>query len=126
MRFGNPVLSVLLVDHDERATYTKAMEGSESEKWLEATKSEIISMYDNQVWTLIDIPGDRKAVENKWIFKKKTNADGNVIVYKSQLVAKGFRQIQGVHYDEAFSPVEMLKSIRVLLAIAAYFDYEIW
>jgi hypothetical protein len=47
-------------------------------------------MYDNQVWTLEDIPRDRKAIENKWIFKKKTNADGNVTVNKARLVAKGF------------------------------------
>jgi hypothetical protein len=39
---------------------------------------------------LVDIPSDRKAVENKWIFKKKTDANGNVIIYKAQLVAKGF------------------------------------
>jgi hypothetical protein len=83
-------------------------------------------MYDNQVWTLVDIPSDRKAVENKWIFKKKTDADGNVTIYKARLVAKGFRQIQGVDYDETFSPVAMLKSIQNLSAIAAYFDYEIW
>ena len=61
-----------------------------------------------------------KAVENKWIFKKKTDADGNVTVYKARLVTKGFRQIQGVDYDETFSPVAMLKSIPILLAIAAY------
>jgi hypothetical protein len=82
-------------------------------------------MYDNQVWTLVDIHSDRKAVENKWIFKKNTDADGNVTVYKAQLVTKGFRQIQGVEYDETFSPVVILKSIRILLAVAAYFDYEI-
>jgi hypothetical protein len=73
----------LLVDHDEPATYTEAMEGRKSEKWLEAIKSEIRSMYDNQVWTLVDIPSDREAIENKWIFKKKTHADGNVTVYKA-------------------------------------------
>jgi hypothetical protein len=123
--FGNLVLSVLLVNHDELATYTEAMEGSESEKWLEAMKSEIRSMYDNQVWTSVDIPSDRKAVDNKWIFKKKTDADGNVTIYKARLVAKGLRHIQGVDYDETFSSIAMLKSIQVVLAIAAYFDYEI-
>ena len=53
-------------------------------------------------------------------------ADGNVTVYKAQLVAKGFRQVQGVDYDETFSPVAMFKSIRIMLAIAAFYDYEIW
>ena len=96
-----------------------------SDKWLEAMKSEIGSMYENKVWTLVDLPNDRQAIENKWIFKKKTDADGNVTVYKARLVAKGFRQVQGVDYDETFSPVAMLKSIRIMLAIAAFYDYEI-
>jgi hypothetical protein len=55
----------LLVDLDGPATYTEAMEGPKSEKWLEAMKSKIRSIYDSQVWTLVDIPSDRKAVENK-------------------------------------------------------------
>src|SRR3954465_3472888 len=89
-------------------------------------KSEIESMYENKVWTLNDLPDDRRAIENKWIFKKKTGADGNVTIYKARLVAKGFRQVQGVDYDETFSPVAMFKSIRILLAIAVFHDYEIW
>jgi hypothetical protein len=62
-------------------------------------------MSENQVWTLVDPPSDRKDVECKWIFKKKTDADGNVTIYKARLVAKGFQQVQGVDYDETFSPV---------------------
>jgi hypothetical protein len=62
---GNPVPSVTLTDLDEPATYTEAMEGPKSKKWLEATKSETRSLYDNQVWTLVGIPSDRKAIENK-------------------------------------------------------------
>ena len=41
-----------------------------------------------KVWTLVDLPDDRQAIENKWIFKKKTDADGNVTVYKARLVEK--------------------------------------
>jgi hypothetical protein len=78
--FGDPVLSVMMIDQDEFATYTKEMGGPESEKWLEAMKSEIRSMYDNQVWTLVDIPSDHKVVENKWIFKNNTDVDGNVTI----------------------------------------------
>ena len=45
---------------------------------------------------------------------------------KLDLLRKGFRQVQGVDYDETFSPIAMLKSIRIMLAIAAFYDYEIW
>ena len=99
---------------------------SDSESWLGAMRSELKSMDENQVWNLVDLPDGVRAVECKWVFKKKTDMDGNVSVYKARLVAKGFRQVQGVDYDETFSPVAMLKSVRIMLAIAAYFDYEIW
>ena len=89
-------------------------------------KSEIESMHDNQVWNLVDPIEGVRPVECKWIFKKKIDMDGNVHIHKARLVAKGFKQIQGVDYDETFSPVAMLKSIRILLAIAAFYDYEIW
>ena len=49
-----------------------------------------------------------------------------MLLYKDRLVAKGFRQVQGVDYDETFSPVVMLKSVQIMLAIAAFYDYEIW
>ena len=116
----------MLLDNGEPSNYEEAMAGPDSNKWLEAMKSEIESMYENKVWTLTDLPDDRRAIENKWIFKKKTDADGNVTIYKARLVAKGYRQVQGVDYDETFSPVAKLKSVRIMLAIAAYYDYEIW
>ena len=115
----------MLLDNGEPLNYEEAMAGPDSNKWLEAMQSEIESMYENKVWTLTDLPDDRRAIENKWIFKK-TDADGNVTIYKARLVAKGYRQVQGVDYDETFSPVAKLKSIRIMLAIAAYYDYEIW
>ena len=101
----------MLLDHDEPTNYDDAMMSPDSDKWLEAMKSEIGSMYENNVCTLVDLPNDWQAIEKKWIFKKKTDADGNVTVYKARLVAKGFRQVQGVDYDETFSPVAMLKSV---------------
>ena len=117
---------LLLLDDDEPATYTEAMMDPDSEKWQSAMRSEIDSMGDNQVWNLVDPPDGVRPIECKWIYKKKKDMDGNIHVYKARLVAKGFRQVQGIDYDETFSPVAMLKSIRIILAIAAYFDYEIW
>ena len=54
------------------------MAGPDFDKWLEAMKSEIGSMYENKVWTLVDLRDDRQAIENKWIFKRKTDADSNL------------------------------------------------
>ena len=116
---------VLLLDDDKTANYTEVMMDLDSEKWQSAMRSEIESMEDNQVWDLVDQPEGVRPIECKWIFKKKRDAEGNVHIHKARLVAKGFRQVQGVDYDETFSPVAMLKSIRIILAIATYFDYEI-
>ena len=106
----------MLLDHDEPTNYEEAMMSPNSAKWLEAMKSEMGSMYENKVWTLIDFPDDRRAIENKWIFKKKTDADSSVTIYKARIVTKIFRQVQGVDYDEIFSLVAMLKSVRIMLA----------
>ena len=89
-------------------------------------KSEMQSMYDNQVWTLIDPADGLKTIGCKWVFKKKIDMDDNVHTFKERLVAKVFKQTHGIDYDETFSPVAMLKFIRILLAIVAYYDYEIW
>ena len=62
----------------------------------------------------------------KWIYKRKIGADENVETFKARLVAKGYSQRKGIDYQDTFSPVAMLKSIYILLAIVAYFDYEIW
>ena len=109
--YGNLVLEIMLLDHDEPTNYEEAMMSPDSTKWLEAMRSEIRSMYENKVWTLTDLPNDRRAIEIKWIFKRKTDADSSVTIYKARIVAKGFRQVQGVDYDENFSLVSMLKSI---------------
>ncbi|KAK1609968.1 hypothetical protein QYE76_033641 [Lolium multiflorum] len=81
----DPCLSVMIVDNNDEdpAMYEEAMMSPDSNKWQEAMKSEMGSMYDNKVWTLVDLPDSRKAVENKWIFKRKTDADGNITVYKA-------------------------------------------
>ncbi|PKI74773.1 hypothetical protein CRG98_004791 [Punica granatum] len=117
---------ILLIDNDEPTTYAEAVTGLDFEKWLKTMRSEMESMYTNQVWTLVDPPKGVKPIGCKWVFKKKTDMDNNVITFKGRLVAKGFRRVHGIDYDETFSLVAMLKSIRILLAIAAYYDYEIW
>ena len=61
--YGNPVLEVMLLDHDEPMNYEEATVSPDSAKWLEAMKSEMGSMYENKVWTLVDLPDDRQAIK---------------------------------------------------------------
>nr|GFC18075.1 putative retrotransposon Ty1-copia subclass protein [Tanacetum cinerariifolium] len=60
------------------------------------------------------------------LYKKKTDMDGKVHTYKARLVAKGSTQTFGIDYQETFSLVADIRAIMILLAIAAYYDYEIW
>nr|GEW45228.1 retrotransposon protein, putative, Ty1-copia subclass [Tanacetum cinerariifolium] len=83
-------------------------------------------MKDNEVWDLVELPPNGKTVGSKWLFKKKTDMDRVVHTYKARLVAKGYTQILGIDYGETFSPVVDIRAIRILIDIAAFYDYEIW
>ena len=83
---------VLLIENDEPTTYEESLNSLESDQWLIAMKSEMDSMYRNQVWTLVDPPEGIKPIGCKWIFKKKTNMEGNVVTYKTRLMAKGYHK----------------------------------
>ena len=116
----------MLIEDDEPITYEKYLNSLDSNKWIIAMKLEMDSMYTNQVWTLVEPLEGTKPTGCKWIFKKKMGMEGNAISYKAKLVAKGYLQRKGIDYDETSSLVAMLKSIRILLAIVAHYDYEIW
>ena len=111
---------------DDPVSYDEAIQSKDSGKWLDAMNSEIESMHINKVWTLEDVPKGSNHIGCKWIFKNKIGADGKIETYKARMVAKGYRQILVIDYDKTFSPVAMHKSIRIMLAIAAFYDYEIW
>ncbi|GJR12260.1 retrotransposon protein, putative, ty1-copia subclass [Tanacetum coccineum] len=113
-------------DLDEPANYKVALLDPKSDKWLNAMNVEMQSMKDNKVWVLVELPPNGKTVGSKWLFKKKTDMDGAVHTYKARLVAKGYTQTLGIDYEETFSPVADIRAIRILIAIAAYYDYEIW
>nr|GEY65364.1 retrotransposon protein, putative, Ty1-copia subclass [Tanacetum cinerariifolium] len=93
--------------------------------YIDAEENELGEL-DNEVWVLVELPPNGKIVGSKWLFKKKTDMDGNVHTYKARLVAKGYTQTLGIDYEETFSPVADIRAIRILIAIVANYDYEIW
>jgi hypothetical protein len=74
---------------------------------------------------LVPCPGGRKLVDSKRVFKLKRDANGQITRYKARLVARGFTQEKGVDYHDTFAPTVRVISIRTLLALAAYNDWEV-
>ena len=71
-------------------------------------EKEMKSLEENDVWELVELPSGRKPVGSKWVFKVKTDEDGNVERYKARLVAQGFTQKFGTDYDETLCPIVQL------------------
>ena len=87
---------------------------------------EMESLHKNQTWELVKLPRGQKIVGYKWVFKKKEEIPGAESVrYKARLVAKGYNPTEGVNFNKVFSLVVKHTSIRVLLAIVAWFDLEL-
>ena len=88
-------------------------------KWQEADDREYKNLIDNGTWELCSLPAGQKAIDNKWVFKVKAKEDGSIDKFKARLVVKGFSLRPGIDYDETFSPVAHLSSVRLIFAIAA-------
>ena len=102
----------------EPRSIKEAISSPEKLQWEKAMEFEMKSLEENEVWDLVELPKDRKAIGSKWVYKVKTGADGSIKRYKARLVAQGFSQKYGDDYDEAFCPVVRLESLYALIALA--------
>ena len=87
---------------------------AELKEWRTACDQELEALRRHQVYDLVERPRGRKVIKNCWVFNIKT--DGQK---KARLVAKGFSQVEGLDYDQVFSPVIWFESVRLILAMAA-------
>ena len=108
----------------EPSSVQEAMSSREKPQWREAMQKEMHSLEVNCVWELTELPEGRQPVGCKWVFKTKTDADGKIERYKARLVAQGFSQRFGCDYDETFSPVVRLESVRTLIAMSTQHNLQ--
>lgn len=109
----------------EPTTYNEAINGPDADLWRMAMDEEIAALAANNTWELTAPPANTKIIPTRWVYKIKTDANGNIERYKARLVVKGYRQIEGIDYDEVFAPVSKYATLRAVCAIAAARDYEI-
>ncbi|KAL2923679.1 Retrovirus-related Pol polyprotein from transposon TNT 1-94 [Bienertia sinuspersici] len=95
-------------------------EASTKPEWVEAMQKEIDALNKNNTWTFVDLPKGKKAIGSKWVYKVKLKADGTLDRCKARLVAHGCNQKHGVDYEETFSPVIKMTTVRCLIAVAAH------
>ncbi|KAM1977528.1 hypothetical protein ACFX16_014315 [Malus domestica] len=102
-RLDNPTLFCLFADC-EPIDFQEAMQDT---KWRKAMDGEIEAIQKNDTWELVILPKGHKAIEVKWVYKTKKNANGEVERYKARLVAKGYSQRAGIDHDEQPSGYEI-------------------
>jgi histone deacetylase 1/2 len=105
---------VSTVPPEEPSTVEEALRSSH---WSQAMDSEYNALMKTKTWHLVPLPKGKNIIGCKWVYKVKRKADGSVDRYKARLVAKGFKQRYGIDYEDTFSPVVKVATIRLILSI---------
>ena len=109
--------SELPITGNQYITYEDARKSAEWPEWEKAIRAELDQLKNMGTWELVEKPPNAIPIANKWVLLKKYNKQGELVKYKARLVAKGCSQRPGYDYNETYSPVVRLETIRAILAL---------
>jgi len=101
-------------------------EALQDDQWCIAMQEELNQFERNEVWELIPRDDSHQVIGTKWVFRNKLDKDGNITKNKARLVEKGYRQEEGIDYDETYAPVVKLEAIRLLLAYVSLMKFKLY
>ncbi|GJZ15952.1 putative RNA-directed DNA polymerase [Tanacetum coccineum] len=101
-------------------------EAAKHQPWIDIMNSKMDALYRNNTWDLVELPKGMKAIGSKWVWKIKYKSDGEIERYKARLVAKGFNQREGIDFDETFSLVVKIVTVRCLINLAVQNGWNLY
>jgi reverse transcriptase-like protein len=104
---------------------TEARQQPDWSLWEKAIQDKLATLKATGTWRLEEAPPNANIISSKWVFKAKKDAAGNITWYKARLVAQGFSQINGVDYDDTYTPVAHLASSHAIIAMANHLCLEL-
>ena len=113
-----------MTDSSELECFEEAMQVETRNKWDQGMDEEMDSLVRNQTWDLVKSPPEKRALQNKWVYKLREE-NGGKKRYEARLVVKGFAQKKGIYFDEIFSPVVKMTSIRTILSLVVIEDLHL-
>jgi hypothetical protein len=94
-------------------------------EWEKSMEAEHEILMKNQTWYLIYLPLGKKPISCKWVYKVKYKVDGTLDKYKARLVVQGFFEREGIDYEETFAPIAKMRTIHLVLAMAAQQGWKV-
>ena len=105
-----------MTDSGDPECFEEAMQVETRKKWEQGMDEEMDSLVRNQTWDLVKLLAEKRSLQNKWFYRLKEEYAGKKR-YKARLVVKGFAQKKGIDFDEIFSPVVKMTSVRNILSL---------
>ena len=109
----------------EPSQFKDAVKSPEVPAWWVAMKDEINSLIKLGVWNVVKRPSGVTLLKGRWVYKNKLGDNNQLLRRKARFVAKGFMQMYGRDFFETHSPVAKMKSIKLMLSLAAKNNMEI-